>query len=192
MSSISSETNIRVYDPAQSVIFFKTKDKWGELSNMAAGFPVQVNGVSFRTVEALYQACRFPHHPDIQQQIIEEYSPIRAKMISRKYTTFTRPDWIHMRVRIMKWCLRLKLFYHFTSFREILLSTENKPIVEKSTKDDFWGAFEEEDGSYRGVNALGRLLMEIREDICKTTISYPILPLLPRVENFLLLKHPIS
>ena len=191
MSNLSQK-RIRIYDPAQSVIFFKTKDKWGELSNMAPGFPIQVNGESFRTVEALYQSCRFPHHPDIQQKIIEEYSPIRAKMISRKYTTFSRPDWLLIRVRIMKWCLRLKLFYHFTSFREILLSTENKSIVEKSKKDDFWGALEQEDGSYQGVNALGRLLMEIREDICKTNISYPLLPPLPRVENFLLLKHPIS
>ena len=192
MSNLSSETNIRIYDPIQSVIFFKTKDKWGELSNMAAGFPVQVNGISFRTIEALYQACRFPHHPDIQKKIIEEYSPIRAKIISRKYTTFTRSDWMLMRIRIMKWCLRLKLFYHFTSFREILLSTENKSIVEKSKKDDFWGALEQEDGSYQGINALGRLLMEVREDICKTNISHPILPPLPRVENFLLLNQSIT
>lgn len=191
MSSLSSQTNIRIYDPLQSVIFFKTKDKWGELSNMAAGFPVYVNGIEFRTVEALYQTCRFPYHPDIQQKIIEEYSPISAKMISRKYTTFSRADWLLIRVRIMKWCLRLKLFYHFTSFKEILLSTENKSIVEKSKKDDFWGALEQEDGSYQGVNALGRLLMEIREEICKTNISYPVLPSLPRVENFLLLKHSI-
>ena len=183
---------MRIYHPLHSVIFFKTKDKWGELSNMAAGFPVQVNGVSFRTVEALYQACRFPHHPDIQEKIIEEYSPIRAKMISRKHTTFTRPDWLLIRIKIMKWCLRLKLFYHFTSFREILLSTENKSIVEKSKKDDFWGALEQEDGVYKGVNALGRLLMEIREDICKTNISHPTLPTLPRVENFLLLKQSIT
>ena len=192
MSSLSSQTNMRIYDPTQSVIFFKTKDKWGELSNMAAGFPVPVNGVCFRTIEALYQACRFPHHPDIQQKIIEEYSPISAKMISRKYTSFSRPDWLHIRIRIMKWCLRLKLFYHFTSFREILLSTENKAIVEKSNKDNFWGALEQEDGSYQGINALGRLLMEIREDICKTTISHPILPTLPRVENFLLLNQSIT
>ena len=191
MPSLSSETNMRVYDPAQSVIFFKTKDKWGELSNMAAGFPVYVNGVSFRTVEALYQVCKFPHQPDIQQKIIEEYSPIRAKMISRKYTSLTRIDWLHIRIRIMKWCLRLKLFYNFTSFKEILLSTENKFIVEKSTKDNFWGALEEENGTYRGVNALGRLLMGIREDICKTNLSTPILPPLPRVENFLLLNQRI-
>jgi type I restriction enzyme S subunit len=47
---------------------------------MAPGFPLCVNGVRIRTSEALYQACRFPHLPDIQRQIIDERSPMTAKM----------------------------------------------------------------------------------------------------------------
>jgi hypothetical protein len=46
---------------------------------MAARFPVVVNGVPIRTLEALYQACRFSHLPSVQHDIIAQASPLVAK-----------------------------------------------------------------------------------------------------------------
>ena len=40
------------------VVVYKTKEVFGGLSNMASGYPLQINGVCILTTEALYQACR--------------------------------------------------------------------------------------------------------------------------------------
>ena len=65
---MSQASQVRTYDPAASVVFLKTNERFGGLSNMAPGFPLRVNGVRIRTSEALYQACRFPHLPDVHRR----------------------------------------------------------------------------------------------------------------------------
>jgi ribA/ribD-fused uncharacterized protein len=154
---------LRIYDRKKCVVFHRTKDEFGGLSNMASGFPLRVNGVRIRTSEALYQACRFPHRPDVQEFIIEEPSPLIAKRKSKPYRTETRPDWDMIRHKIMRWSLRVKLAQHYSTFGSLLLSTGENDIVEQSSKDDFWGAFAMPDGQLVGHNVLGRLLMELRE-----------------------------
>ncbi|MFQ6163422.1 NADAR domain-containing protein [Sinorhizobium meliloti] len=158
-------SQVRTYDPSASVVFLKTNERFGGLSNMAPGFPLRVNGVRIRTSEALYQACRFPHMPDVQRKIIDEHSPITAKMRSKPFREDSRPDWDAVRVKIMRWCLRVKLAQNWREFGRLLLATGERPIVEQSRKDDFWGAKVAEDGSLVGMNVLGRLLMELREQL---------------------------
>ena len=155
----------RRYDRASSVVFFKTKEAFGGLSNMAGGFPLSVNGSHIRTSEALYQACRFPHLPGVQRLIIEQRSPMTAKMKGKPYRQDSRRDWNRVRVNIMRWCLRVKLAQNWIAFSRLLLDTGNRPIVEQSRKDDFWGAKPADDRILVGMNVLGRLLMELREQV---------------------------
>ncbi|MFA6031435.1 MAG: NADAR domain-containing protein [Myxococcota bacterium] len=162
---MSQASQVRTYDPSASVVFLKTNERFGGLSNMAPGFPLRVNGVRIRTSEALYQACRFPHLPDVQRKIIDEHSPMTAKMRSKPFRKDSRPDWDAVRVKIMRWCLRVKLALNWREFGRLLLATGDRPIVEQSRKDDFWGAKVAEDGSLIGMNVLGRLLMELREQL---------------------------
>ncbi len=162
---MSQANQVRTYDPSASVVFLKTNERFGGLSNMAPGFPLRVNGVRIRTSEALYQACRFPHLPDVQRKIIDEHSPMTAKMRSKPFRKDSRPDWDAVRVKIMRWCLRVKLAQNWREFSRLLLATGDRPIVEQSRKDDFWGAKVADDGSLVGMNVLGRLLMEIREQL---------------------------
>tara|TARA_R110002124_G_scaffold283057_1_gene458577 strand:- start:2293 stop:3387 length:1095 start_codon:yes stop_codon:yes gene_type:complete len=165
ISNASHNNQTRVYDRETSVVFLKTKERFGGLSNMAAGFPLRVNRVRIKTSEALYQACRFPHMPEVQQLIIGENSPMRAKMRSKPYRRVSRHDWDFVRVKIMRWCLRVKLAQNWREFGRLLLATGDRPIVEQSRKDDFWGAKVAEDGTLVGMNVLGRLLMELREQL---------------------------
>lgn len=168
MTSISNaphNNQTRVYDRETSVVFLKTKERFGGLSNMAAGFPLRVNGVRIKTSEALYQSCRFPHMPEVQQLIISENSPMTAKMRSKPYRRVSRQDWDFVRVKIMRWCLRVKLAQNWREFGRLLLATGDCPIVEQSRRDDFWGAKVAEDGTLVGMNVLGRLLMELREQL---------------------------
>lgn len=157
-------TNYRTYIIDECVSFRKTDEEFGGLSNMAGGYPIVVNGIFIRTSEALYQALRYTDYPDIQKEIIEQKSPMTAKMVSKKYRNEkTRSDWDAKRVAIMKWCLRVKLIQNRDSFGELLLKSGDKPIVEESRKDQFWGAKRFDDERFEGTNALGRLLMELRE-----------------------------
>jgi type I restriction enzyme S subunit len=162
---MSSDRDLRTYRRADCAVFRKTAEEYGGLSNMAPGFPVRINGVRILTVEALYQACRFPHLPEVQRKIIEQTSPMTAKMVGKPYRADSRPDWDRVRVKIMRWVLRLKLAMHWTQFSALLLSTGERPIVEDSRKDDFWGAMPSGPDTLVGMNVLGRLLMELREEI---------------------------
>ena len=49
----------RIYQRDQCVVFLKTKEVFGGLSNMAGGYGLRVNGIHIPSSEALYQACRF-------------------------------------------------------------------------------------------------------------------------------------
>lgn len=162
---MSQVSHVRTYDRSGSIVFLKTNERFGGLSNMAPGFPLRVNGVRIRTSEALYQACRFPHMPEVQQLIISENSPMTAKMRSKPYRRVSRHDWDFVRVKIMRWCLRVKLAQNWGEFGGLLLATGDRPIVEQSRKDDFWGAKVTDEVTLVGMNVLGRLLMELREQL---------------------------
>ena len=182
---------LRTYHRTDSAVFLKTKEKYGGLSNMAGGFPLVVNDIRIRTSEALYQACRFPHMPEIQRLIIEQKSPMTAKMKGKPHRHNSRPDWNAVRVKIMRWCLRVKLAQNRDSFSELLLETANLPIVEQSRRDDFWGAKPVDEHILIGVNALGRLLMELREQVKDDPSELLRVDPLP-IPNFLLYGHQIE
>ena len=180
----------RQYAMADVISFAKTSAKFGELSNMAPMFPLFVNEVLIHSSECLYQACKFPLHPQIQKEIIEQRNPMVAKEISRKYASFVRDDWEEVKYKIMSWCLEVKLIQNWDTFADVLTSTGNKPIVEYSSKDDTWGAMPE--GEYLvGKIALGRLLMQVRADYIENGRQrYKLLP--PDVVGFLLFGYPIG
>ena len=191
MASGRSE-HFRTYHRDDCVVFLKTNELYGGLSNMAGRYPVKVNGVYIRSSEALYQACRFPHLPRAQEVILQQTSPMTAKMKSKPYRKDSRPDWERVRVTVMRWCLRVKLAYHQDSFGRLLLATKDKPIVEESRKDSFWGAKPEGEDSLVGYNVLGRLLMELREELKERPPEDFLIVEAPKVKDFLLLNRAID
>jgi ribA/ribD-fused uncharacterized protein len=158
---------------------------------MAGGYNLKVNGVNILTAEALYQACRFPHLPEIQKLIIAQNSPMTAKMKSKPYRDQSRQDWDKVRVNIMRWCLRVKLVQNWEKFGQLLLQTGDKSIVEDSSKDEFWGARPTENNQLVGANVLGRLLMELREHL-KQGANFIELIKTPSIPNFYLFNQPIE
>ncbi|WP_301758975.1 NADAR family protein [Burkholderia gladioli] len=181
----------RAYVRRDCVVFRKTKDEFGGLSNMAPGFPLLVSGVAIRTSEALYQACRYPHMPDVQRLIVNETSPMTLKMRTRHYRPQSRPDWDDVRHKIMRWCLRVKLAENWDAFGALLLATGERDIVEDSAKDSYWGAIDNGEGLLRGQNVLGRLLMELRSRLRQERDALMYVPALP-LKDFLLLGQEID
>ncbi|MFP4027932.1 MAG: NADAR domain-containing protein [Candidatus Brocadiia bacterium] len=186
-----NEEQQRKYNCNKCVSFRKTREEFGGLSNMAGGYPLCVNGVRIRSSEALYQACRFPYRPDVQELIIEQKSPMTAKMVSKPHREDTRSDWLKVRVSVMRWALRVKLAMHFEKFGGLLLATGERPIVEDSRRDDFWGAVKQEDGIFVGMNVLGRLLMELREQLKELESSTLRIVEPLSIPDFLLFGKPI-
>lgn len=161
---------------------------------MAPGYRLCINGVSVDTAEALYQACRFPHLPEVQRLILVQTSPMTAKMRSKPYRDQSRADWEKVRVLVMRWCLRAKLIQNWDRFTSLLIETGELPIVEDSNRDDFWGAVASKDDPQIlvGRNVLGRLLMELRGCVNDTSARdwQALSPL--RIPEFLLLGKPIG
>lgn len=154
---------------------------------MAPGFPLCVNEKHILTIEAFYQALRYPNHPELQNEIINIKSPISAKRFGRRYIDHTRADWDKVRFKIMKFCINLKLYQHKERFAQVLLSTNGLPIVEFSHKDKVWGALQQGD-YYIGINALGRLLMELRESVVNGTFQFTV----PELDNLLFLGSKLN
>lgn len=181
----------RVYRRSECVVFRKTNERYGGLSNMAPGFPLKVNGIAILTSEALYQAFRFPHRPEVQKLIIAQSSPMTAKMKSKPYRSDSRPDWDNVRVAVMRWCLRVKLAQHWSKFGALLRETGERPIVEDSHKDDYWGAKAVDEFTLKGANVLGRLLMELRAQMLSPEGERLKQIQAPSVRNALLFGSPI-
>lgn len=167
--------------------FSKVKESWGIFSNMSnTNGAIKVNGMILKNTEALYQASRYPEHPEFQKEIIAQTSGFASKLISKKYMkAYTRSDWDEVRVDIMKYCVALKV-YQNPAVRKLLAVSADKPIVEKSHKDKFWGAVQY-DNELIGENVLGKILMEIRENLD----AYKIRPD-HNIPNFMLLGHDIE
>ena len=162
------DLSTKQYQLSQVVSFYKTKELYGGLSNMAAKkYPLIVNNIEIDNTEALYQACRFPDYPEIQKEIIEDKSPMGSKMRAKKYRKeFTKPDFESVKMDIMYWCLQVKLFCNPYRFGSLLELTKEKEIVEISLKDSFWGCIRDKNdiNVVMGQNVLGKLLVKLREE----------------------------
>jgi predicted NAD-dependent protein-ADP-ribosyltransferase YbiA (DUF1768 family) len=92
---------------------------------------------------------------------------MRAKMVAKKdgrRKNHSRPDWASARIDIMRWRLRVKLHCWPMEFGCVLLKSSDREIIEKSSRDVFWGAKEEVPGCLVGDNWLGLLLMDLRKE----------------------------
>ena len=184
--------DFRQYNRHECIVFRKTDEKFGGLSNMAGGYPIVINDIHIRTSEAIYQACRYPHSKEIQEMIISQKSPMTAKMKSKPYHQETRHDWTSVRIDIMRWCLRLKLACNYKTFSNLLTDTKTMSIVEESHKDQFWGTVADKNDILLGMNILGRLLMELREAAYKDPENEIKLVPPPSIKNFHLYGKEIT
>ncbi len=153
------------------IAFTKVKLPYGWLSNMAP-YPVEYQGIQYRTTEALFQCMRFTDHPKVQEEIRAQKSPMAAKMIAKKHRALLNRggswDEAEEHIERMRICLKLKLEQH-QELKKMLLDTGEATIVEDCTarprgSAKFWGAVLE-NGQWVGRNALGKLWMELREEL---------------------------
>ena len=155
----------RRYRSVESATFLKVRERFGDLSNMASGLGFEILGRHVPSSEHWYQIGRFPHRPDIQEEILGVAAPILAKRKAYEHLDQSRPDFRSINVALMKHALRLKILFHRNRMLELYAATHDLPIVEISHRDPFWGARPDGQGLLIGVNVLGRLHMGERENL---------------------------
>ena len=153
------------------VVINKVKEEWGSLGNMSR-HEIEYEGEVWPRSEHLFQALRFSC-PELREEIRAISNPMAAKMTAKRLrrenpdkvigSTLCDEDMARMRL-----VLDLKLEQH-QDVQELLMLTGDREIVEDCTRRQrgsglFWGAALQEDGTWKGDNALGKLWMIVRED----------------------------
>ncbi|WP_296282398.1 NADAR family protein [Pseudoxanthomonas sp.] len=145
-------------EASKDIVYFYTRTMpfWG-LSNFSPpGF--EADGVYWPTVEHYFQAKKFLDSAT-RERIRRAATPKLARELGQSRATPLRPGWDDLRDQVMLEALRLK--FQQPAARDVLLSTDDRLLVEASPYDYYWAAGE--DGS--GLNRLGHLLMQVRTEI---------------------------
>ena len=171
MLDLNRLTDQQVYRQENAAIFFRSKEKYGMVSNMTGGMHLRVNGMRFQSSEGLYQALKYPGNPEIQERIGSISSGLFAKNVaySKVYRPFLMPNWNNVRVDATIAILAIKLQQHPVKFGNALRATGDLPIVKRTpTTDTFWGAILQSNGTVVGGNGLGKMLTELRDILVRT------------------------
>jgi ribA/ribD-fused uncharacterized protein len=128
-------------------------------------YPVEYQGKSWKTTEALFQALRFDDE-DVIEKIRSDNSPMGAKFTAKKYKSQMIVDpQSSVDIKNMIKVVALKIEQH-PDLRELLVNTGTDEIIEDVTSrmrgsGVFWGAGLK-DGDWIGENILGKIWMKQR------------------------------
>lgn len=148
---------------ADEIRFYRASDKpYGGFSNLFRR-SVVFEGETFITSEHAYQAGK-ARKPEVRKWLMAAPSPALLAMAAHGlYYWDIAPGWSTTKYDRMRDVLRAKFTQH-DDLRELLLSTGDARLVESATVDNevnrTWG---EVNGV--GRNMLGKLLMEVREEL---------------------------
>ena len=132
----TEDDGMRIYHRDEVCPFRFTQAAWGEFSNFAP----------------------------LTAPIAGAPTAREAAAIGRGERTGVDPRWYEQRVNVMRWVLRMKREANAASIDAALAASGERAIVEVSTRDPWWGARPDGD-RYRGANVLGRLWMELRQQL---------------------------
>ena len=124
--------------------------------------PITIDGIMFPTVEHLFQAAKTVSLVE-REKIAAAATPGQAKRLGRN--VILCDNWEEIKEDVMLNALRLK--FAILPLREMLLATGDEELVEGNTwHDNIWGSCScERCKNIKGQNKLGKLLMQVREEI---------------------------
>ncbi|HVE58712.1 MAG TPA: NADAR family protein [Pyrinomonadaceae bacterium] len=115
----------------------------------------------WKTSEHYFQAQKF-EGTKFEEQVRLAPTPKEAANLGRNRKFPFRKDWKEVKDDIMREALQAK-FTQNKDLKRILLETGNAELVEHTANDNYWG----DGGDGSGRNILGKLLMEVREELKK-------------------------
>lgn len=131
------------------------------------------NGIIYKTAEHYMMAgkARLFNDPETEEEILKAGTPNQAKALGRKVKNFDPKLWDDYKYEIVTQGNLLK-FSQNHKFKDFLLSTGEKILVEASPYDRIWGiGMLETDNRaenpllWNGENLLGFALMEVRDQL---------------------------
>ena len=138
--------------------FYGTKDEYGCFSNFSA-HSFKLKNKVWRTSEHYFQAQKFAG-TEHEEELRLKASPMVVARMGRSRKRPLRSDWEEVKDDIMLEALRAK-FSQNEELKKILLDTGDSLLVEHTANDKYWG----DGGDGSGKNMLGKLLMQVREEI---------------------------
>jgi len=118
--------------------------------------PIEYEGIRYPTIEHFYQAQK-SLSVEVRRQVAEQPTPGGVKRYGR--TIYLRPGWESIKESIMLLGLRLK--FTDTPLARLLLNTGETALIEGNDwGDTYWGVYRGE-----GLNRLGELLMQVRQEL---------------------------
>lgn len=155
----------------KEIAFTKVDLPYGWMGNMSA-FPIVYNNQEYKTTEALFQALRFTDFPEVQEKIIEQKSPMAAKMIAKQHKHLLKEVGYELMgekdIANMRLCVKLKM-EQYPNLAQELIDTKDLMIIEDCSNRPqesglFWGAAYQ-NGAWVGKNILGHILMDYRKEL---------------------------
>jgi len=131
------------------------------------------NGIVYKTAEHYMMAgkARLFNDPETLEKIVQASTPNQVKSLGRKVKNFDPKRWDEHKYEIVKQGNLLK-FSQNKKYKDFLLSTNDKILVEASPYDTIWGIgmLETDSGAenpllWKGENLLGFVLMEVRDEL---------------------------
>lgn len=138
--------------------FYSVSDDFGCFSNFAP-YPIRLKKRQWPTTEHYFQAQKFAG-TEHEAKIRKAKTPMIAARMGRDRKRPLRRDWESVKVSIMRDAVLAKFTQHL-DIREVLLSTGDAKLVERTTNDSYWG----DGGDGSGKNMLGILLMDVRKTL---------------------------
>lgn len=142
----------------KTIHFYSTRDPFGEFSNFSK-HRVFLKGKSWPTSEHYFQAQKFAGTEHEEAVRLAQSAKIAAEM-GRDRKRPLRPDWEAVKEDVMREVVRAKFTQH-KELRELLLSTGEAELIEHTKNDNYWA----DGGDGTGKNRLGKILMEIRDEL---------------------------
>lgn len=150
---------------------------WGGVFSNFYPCKIKFDGHIFKSSEQLFMALKAIKFEDLETYdlILKAEDPKTAKKLGRKVKNFDESSWEKVRFATMKMVVSLK-FHQNPKLRKELLSEKykDKSFVEASPFDAIWGIKLSEDdprakdkSTWQGMNLLGKVLDEVREEILK-------------------------
>jgi ribA/ribD-fused uncharacterized protein len=149
------------HDPDEEISWFEDSP----LTNFYRGAPIGVDDVpwpgTYATAEHAFQAQKATSGQWAEWVAVSD-GPDQAKVRGRSVTL--RQDWEEIKEDMMRAVLQAK-FKPGRPEYEYLMSTGDKRLIEGTTwHDTYWGV-DLKDPGRPGLNRLGHLLMELREEL---------------------------
>jgi ribA/ribD-fused uncharacterized protein len=148
--------------------YSKLANEFRGFSNFAPS-PMVIRGKRYATVEHYFQSMKFVS-PMWQEAIRVAPTPARAKQLGASKEYEIRDDWQKVKDGFMLEALRAK-FQQNAGLLQQLKDTGARPLVEAGP-DAYWG----EGRLKNGKNRLGKLLMQVREEMRNVVAVAPVAP----------------